>query len=174
VLLDFGLLGRLDDDTRTVIAQLLLAIAKNRAEDTAGLVLSETSFETDEPGFVHELRRKLPRYHWRPLSRIQAGEALADLQRLALKYRIKLPTSFALVGKTLSQADSIARTLDPELDPIALLDEDSLRLLLREAERRVEPNHLLTYLFTQVEPLLRLPQRVGQVVDRLESGTLKV
>jgi ubiquinone biosynthesis protein len=175
-LLDFGLLGRLDDDTRTVIAQLLLAIAQNRAEDTAGLVLrlSETSFETDEPGFVHELRRKLPRYHWRPLSRIQAGEALADLQRLALKYRIKLPTSFALVGKTLSQADSIARTLDPELDPIALLDEDSLRLLLREAERRVEPNHLLTYLFTQVEPLLRMPQRVGQLVDRLESGTLKV
>ena len=32
-LLDFGLLGRLDDDTRTVIAQLLLAIAQNRADD---------------------------------------------------------------------------------------------------------------------------------------------
>jgi ubiquinone biosynthesis protein len=130
--------------------------------------------ETDEPGFVHELRRKLPRYHWRPLSQIRAGEALADLQRLALQYRIKLPPSFALVGKTLSQADSIARTLDPELDPVELLDQDSLRLMLREAERRVEPNNLLSYLFTQVEPLLRLPQRVGQAVDRLETGTLKV
>ena len=175
-LLDFGLLGRLDDDTRTGIAQLLLAIAQNRADDAAALVLrlSGTTFDTDEPGFVQELRRKLPRYHWRPLSRIRAGEALADLQRLALKYRIKLPPSFALVGKTLSQADSIARTLDPELDPIELLDEDSMLLLLREAERRVEPTHLLSYLFTQVEPLLRLPQRVGQTIDRLESGTLKI
>jgi len=175
-LLDFGLLGRLDDDTRTVIAQLLLAISQNRADDAAGLVLrlSQTTFDTDEPGFVHELRRKLPRYHWRPLSRIKAGEALADLQRLALTYRIKLPTSFALVGKTLSQADSIARTLDPELDPVELLREDSLVLLLREAERRLEPNHLLSYLFTQVEPLLRLPQRVGQTIDRLETGTLRV
>ena len=175
-LLDFGLLGRLDDDTRTVIAQLLLAIAQNRADDAAGLVLrlSQTTFDTDEPGFVHELRRKLPRYHWRPLSQIRAGEALADLQRLALKYRIRLPTSFALVGKTLSQADSIARTLDPELDPVELLNENSLQLLIREAERRVEPNHLLSYLFTQVEPLLRLPQRLGQAVDRLESGTLKI
>ena len=175
-LLDFGLLGRLDDESRTVIAQLLLAIAQNRAEDAAGLILrlSVTSFESDEPGFVHELRRKLPRYHWRPLSRIRAGEALADLQRLALKYRIKLPPSFALVGKTLSQADSIARTLDPELDPIELIDEDSLRLLLREAERRVEPNQVLSYIFTQVEPLLRLPRRVAQTVDRLETGTLKI
>jgi predicted unusual protein kinase regulating ubiquinone biosynthesis (AarF/ABC1/UbiB family) len=175
-LLDFGLLGRLDEDTRTAIAQLLLAIAQNRADDAAGLVLrlSQTTFETDEPGFVHELRRKLPRYHWRPLSRIKAGEALADPQRLALTYRIKLPTSFALVGKTLSQADSIARTLDPELDPVGLLNEESVRLLLRETERRVEPNHLLSYLFTQVEPLLRLPQRVGQTIDRLETGTLRI
>jgi ubiquinone biosynthesis protein len=175
-LLDFGLLGRLDDDTRTVIAQLLLAIAQNRADDAAGLVLrlSQTSFDTDEPGFVHELRRKLPRYHWRPLSQIRAGEALADLQRLALKYRIGLPTSFALVGKTLSQADSIARTLDPELDPVQLLNEGSFRLLIREAERRVEPNQLLSYLFTQVEPLLRAPQRLGRAIDRLESGTLKI
>lgn len=175
-LLDFGLLGRLDDDTRTVIAQLLLAIAQNRAEDAAGLILriSATTLDSDEPGFVHELRRKLPRYHWRPLSRIRAGEALADLQRLAVQYRIKLPPSFALVGKTLSQADSIARTLDPELDPIAMLDDDALPLLLREVERRVEPKQVLSYLFTQVEPLLRLPRRLGQTVDRLETGTLKL
>lgn len=175
-LLDFGLLGRLDDDTRTVIAQLLLALAQNRADDTAGLILrlSLTTLDSDEPGFLHELRRKLPRYHWRPLSRIRAGEALADLQRLALRYRIQLPPSFALVGKTLSQADSIARTLDPELDPIGLLDEDALGLLLREAERRLEPNQILSYAFTQLEPLLRLPRHIVQSVERLETGTLKV
>ena len=174
-LLDFGLLGRLDDDTRTTISQLLLAIAQNHADDAAGLILrlSMTTLDSDEPGFVHELRRKLPRYHWRPLSRIRAGEALADLQRLALEHRIRLPPSFALVGKTLSQADTIARTLDPELDPIALLDDDALGVMLREAERRLEPKSLLSYLFTQLEPLLRLPRRLGQTVDRLETGTLK-
>jgi ubiquinone biosynthesis protein len=175
-LLDFGLIGRLDEDTRTTISQLLLAIAQNRAEDVAGLILrlSMTTLDSDESAFVHELRRKLPRYHWRPLSRIQAGEALADLQRLALQHEIRLPPSFALVGKTLSQADSIARTLDPELDPIALLDEDSFGVMLREAERRLAPNNLLNYLFTQLEPLLRLPRQVGQTVSRLETGTLKV
>jgi ubiquinone biosynthesis protein len=175
-LVDFGLLGRLDDDTRTTIAQLLLAVAQNRADDLAGLILrlSVTTLESDEPGFVAELRRKLPRYHWRPLSQIRAGEALADLQRVALTHRISLPASFALVGKTLSQADSIARTLDPELDPVGLLDEDALGVMLREAERRLEPNQLVSYLFTQLEPLLRLPRRIAQAVDRLETGTLKM
>jgi ubiquinone biosynthesis protein len=175
-LLDFGLLGRLDDETRTTLSLLLLAMAHNRSEDVAALLLSLslTTLDSDEPGFVHELRRKLPRYHWRPLAGIRAGEALADLQRICLRSGIRLPTSFALVGKTLSQADSIARTLDPSLDPIALIEEESLELMLSEAESRLEPEQLFSMLFTQLGALSRLPRRVAQVADRLETGTLKV
>jgi ubiquinone biosynthesis protein len=175
-LIDFGLLGRLDDDTRRQIGLLLLAIAQNRADDVADLILSLslTTMTSDEPGFVHELRRKLPRYHWRPLSGIRAGESLADLQRMSLRYGIRLPTAFALVGKTLSQADEIARSLDPDMDPIALMEEDSLEVLLTEAERRLEPNQLLSWLYTQAEPLARMPRRVGHLVERLETGTMKV
>lgn len=175
-LIDFGLLGRLDDDTRRMIGLLLLAIAQNRADDVADLILSMslTTVESDEAGFVHELRRKLPRYHWRPLAGIRAGESLADLQRMAVRHGIRLPTAFALVGKTLSQADEIARALDPELDPIELLEEDALVTMLAEAERRLEPNQLLAWAYTQADPLLRMPRRVGHVVERLEMGALKV
>src|SRR5205085_3023597 len=101
---------------------------------------------------------------------IRAGEALADLQRIAMRYGIRLPTTFSLVGKTLAQADSIARILDPALDPVALIEEDALVVMLSEAERRLEPNALLTYLFTQLEAVLRVPRRVSQVVGRLETG----
>jgi ubiquinone biosynthesis protein len=108
------------------------------------------------------------------LSRIRAGEALADLQRISFEHGIGLPTTFALVGKTLAQADSIARVLDPELDPIALMVEDSLEMMLAETERQLEPNQLFSWLYTQLEPLGRMPRRVGQLVNRLETGTFKV
>jgi ubiquinone biosynthesis protein len=175
-LLDFGLLGRLDDETRTTLSLLLLAIAGNRTEDVGALLLSLslTGLDSDEPAFLHELHRKLPRYHWRPLAGIPTGEALADLQRIAVRHRIRLPTSFALIGKTLSQADSIARTLDPELDPIELIEHESLELILREAEERLEPDRFFGTLFTQLGSLSRLPRRVAQIADRLETGTLKV
>jgi ubiquinone biosynthesis protein len=175
-LLDFGLLGRLDDDTRRTLGLLLLALAQNRADDVADLILtlSRRTLSTDEAGFVHDLRRKLPRYHWRPLTGIRTGDALTDLQRLALKYGIALPTGFALVGKTLAQADSVARALDPELDPIDLLEEDGLEVILRESERRLEPTNLLSLAYTQLEPLTRMPRRFGQLASRLETGTLKV
>jgi len=175
-LLDFGLLGRLDDDTRRGLSLLLLAIAQNRADDVADLIisLSLTGVKSDQPAFVHDVRRKLPRFHWRPLSGIRAGESLADLQRIALDHNIALPTSFALVGKTLAQADAIARVLQPDLDPIALLEEEAIEVMLVEAERRLEPNRLFAYLYTQLDPLTRMPRRIGHVLSELEQGSLKV
>ena len=175
-LLDFGLIGRLDDDTRRGLSLLLLALAQNRADDVADLImsLSLTDVNSDQPAFVHDVRRKLPRFHWRPLSGIRAGEALADLQRIALDHAIALPTSFALVGKALAQADSIARVLNPELDPIALMEEEAIEVMALEAERRLEPNRLFAYLYTQLDPLTRLPRRVSHVLAELEQGSLKV
>ncbi|MDX6425946.1 MAG: ubiquinone biosynthesis protein [Gaiellaceae bacterium] len=175
-LLDFGLIGRLDDDTRTSLALLLLAIAQNRADDVADLILSLslTTTGSDEAGFVHDLRRKLPRYQWRPLADIKTGEGLADLQRLSLQHGIALPTSFALVGKTLSQAETIARTLDPTMDPVEMIRGEGWTVMAHEAERRLEPNQLLAFGFTQLQPLLRLPRRVAQLAQKLEAGTLKI
>ena len=175
-LLDFGLIGRLDDDTRASLALLLLAVAQNRADDVADLILSLslTTPESDEAGFVHDLRRKLPRYHWRPLEGIHTGEGLADLQRLCLEHGISLPTSFALVGKTLSQAESIARSLDPGLDPVEVLRSEGWKVMEAEAGRRLEPNQLAALAFTQLPPLLRLPRRLAQLVSKLETGGLKV
>jgi ubiquinone biosynthesis protein len=175
-LLDFGLFGRLDEDTRAGLSLLLLALAQNRADDVADLVvsLSLTSTRSDQAGFVQDVRRKLPRFHHRPLASIEAGQALADLQRAAIRRDIRLPTSFALVGKTLAQADSIARLLDPELDPVALIEEESLDVMTREAERRLEPSRFAASAFTQLAPLLSLPARVGHVVSELERGTLTI
>jgi len=175
-LLDFGLIGRLDDDTRASLALLLLAVAQNRADDVADLILSLslTTAESDEAGFVHDLRRTLPRYHWRPLGGIRTGEGLADLQRQCLEHGIALPTAFALVGKTLSQAESIARTLDPTLDPVELLRSEGRLVMAAELERRLEPTQLLALGFTQLLPLMRLPRRVTQLVGKIETGSLKV
>jgi ubiquinone biosynthesis protein len=175
-LLDFGLLGRLDDDTRTVLALLLLSIAQNRADDVSDLILqlSLTTVESDEAGFLQELRRTLPRYHWRPLAGIRTGEGLADLQRVCLRFGIALPTSFALVGKTLSQAEDIARRLDPSMDPVAIIKQEGLGVLGSELERRLEPTQLAASAFSQLQPLLRMPRRIAQVVRQIETGALKI
>jgi hypothetical protein len=46
--------------------------------------------------------------------------------------------------------------------------------MLVEAERRLEPNRLFAYLYTQLDPLTRLPRRIGHVLNEVEQGTLKI
>ncbi|HZB35853.1 MAG TPA: hypothetical protein VE440_07270 [Gaiellaceae bacterium] len=105
----------------------------------------------------------------RPATAEAAREFRLALEELGTTY-VKL----GQVGKTLAQADSIARALDPDLDPIELLREDTFELMLGEAERRLAPTELAGYALTQLGPLARLPRRVGQIADRLETGTLRV
>ena len=175
-LLDFGLLGRLDEE-RGRRSRRSCSPWRRTAPTTSPRSCSRsplTNLDSDEPGFVHELRRKLPRYHWRPArgnpDRRGAGRPPADRP----PPRMRLPTAFALVGKTLAQADSIARTLDPELDPVQLIEREAYNLVLTEAEAQLEPGRLFANLYAQIGTLTRLPRRVGQIADRLEAGTLKV
>ena len=176
-LLDFGLIGRLDDDTRTSLALLLLAIAQNRADDVADLIvsLSLTTTESDEAGFVHDLRRKLPRYHWRPLAGIKTGEGLADLQRLSLAARhraadvVRARREDAFAGgvhRAHARPDARPGRHDPR--------SEGWTVMAQEVERRLEPNQLLAFAFTQLQPLLRLPRRSRSSSQKIETGTLKV
>ena len=64
--------------------------------------------------------------------------------------------------------------MDPELDPVGELNQEATELMLREADRRLEPGQLFAYMFTQLAPAARLPRRLSQVAARLETGTLKV
>ena len=45
--------------------------------------------------------------------------------------------------------------------------------LLRRAPTSC-PNQLFAWLYTQLEPLGRMPRRVGHLVNKLETGTFKV
>jgi hypothetical protein len=47
-------------------------------------------------------------------------------------------------------------------------------VMAQEAERRLEPNQLLAFGFTQLQPLLRLPRRIAQLTQKMEAGTLKI
>ena len=66
------------------------------------------------------------------------------------------------------------RTLDPELDPVQLIERESYELVLTEAEAQLEPARLFSNLYAQIGTLTQLPRRIGQIADHLEAGTLKV
>ena len=46
--------------------------------------------------------------------------------------------------------------------------------MLVEAEGRLEPNRFFAYLYTQLDPLTRLPRKAAHVLSELEQGSFKL
>ena len=177
-LLDFGLLGRLDDDTRRALGLLLLALAQNRADDVADLILglSLTTLASDEAGL-------------RPRSAPQAAAlSLAAPCRDPAPAR-RSPTCSALRSGTGSRfrpaSRSSARRSPRRIRSPARSTRRSTRsscsrrtastVMLRETERIAGAATICSLSRTlRREPLLRMPRRIGQLASRLETGTLKV
>lgn len=176
VVLDFGLVGRLDDNTRLELTLVLLAMAENRAADMANLLLrmSSTDHRTDEQRFEQELRRLLPRYHHVGLAQIEVGHAIVQVQQLALRCGIALPIPFALIGKTLSQVDTIARALDPEIDPLQTIRDATMAMLGSQLGQLMSPSATVALLAPRMLSLLELPDRAERLLDGLERGSTSI
>ena len=176
VLLDFGLIGRLDEDTRYEFAVLLLALADNRADDLADVLISMSSTDrsSDQRLFHQELRRLLPRYQLSSLGQISIGDGLSEIQRLALTCRIGLPVPLALIAKTLSQVDSIARELDPDIRPFEVVKKYASELMVAQVRASMDPSSVASMTAGPALALSRLPRRIDHLLEKAERGELTI
>ncbi len=176
VILDFGLVGRLDHNTREELTLVLLAMSENRASDMANQLLrmSSLTHRSDEQRFEQELRRLLPRYHDVGLAQIEVGHAIVQIQQLALRCGVQLPIPFALVGKTLSQVDTIVRVLDPTINPLTTIRAEAIPLLGEQLQAMLAPSALVSLVAPRVMSLIELPERAERLLDGIEKGSTSI
>ena len=115
-IVDFGLMGVLDEGTRR---DLLLLLASWVREDADGLTdgllaLGVARIGTSSQELRSDMRRVLGRYHDARLQDIALGKVLADLFRLARRHHLVLRGELALMAKTLAMHEGLGSRLDPQ------------------------------------------------------------
>lgn len=121
-LVDFGIVGRIDDQMRRYLADILIMFA---TEDFEGLtkvyqtmgILPE---HIDKTSFEREYYDIITHYFGRPLRCVKMGELLMDYIRLAARHNIMLPRDLLLFDKCLIELEGLARLLYPDVN---ILDE---------------------------------------------------
>ncbi len=117
-LLDFGMIGHLDEQQIDNIILLLLAFSERQGERVADIYLDmiELPERFDRRAFTREICGLVCRYHDMSKEGIEIGSALLDMVTIASAYRMGIPTNFALLGKTLLNLDGTLRMLSPALN----------------------------------------------------------
>jgi ubiquinone biosynthesis protein len=175
-LLDFGMVGRIDERLRENIEDMLLAIVQHdvsllvrmvKQVGTPPAVLDEAGLATDVADFVGQ-------YSSQPLDQFDVGEALTEMTQIMRRHGIMLPPQVAMLIKTLVTLEGTARLLHPQFSLMEVMQPFHRGLLLRRLSP-LRQARKLRRLYVEFEQLAEvLPQRIMQILQQVQEGKFDV
>ncbi|MEA3333872.1 MAG: AarF/UbiB family protein, partial [Pseudomonadota bacterium] len=174
--IDFGLVGRLDDELATALLDLLLSVLK---QDVQGLlrVLFKIGVVDEEKVNLRELRADLfdfmDRYVGVSLKDLRLQNLVQDFIRIISYHQIRFLPDFMLLLRVLISVEATARNLDPSFD----FFNHSAPLVQELAEKRFSPEHLQKIVNSQLREISSLleivPGATRDILKKLSRGHLR-
>ncbi|MGD2011154.1 MAG: AarF/ABC1/UbiB kinase family protein [Desulfobacterales bacterium] len=159
-LIDFGMVGSVDRQTRETFVDLLDGIVKKDAPKVANVLLQLTDWEEEPDSRAFEIDvTDFMAYHlFRPLKDVRIGKLLHHLLELASRHRLRIPPNIFLMMKSMTTVEGVARILDPEFDLFSQV-APFIRSVLLE---RYSPQRLSTDAFQMTADLIKFTRRFPQ------------
>ena len=175
-LLDFGMAGVVDRQTRDDFVDLVESIV-NQNESRATQVLLKLTYREEEPDrrlLEREVADFMGRHLYKPLKDIELGKLLHQLLELATDFRLRIPADIFLMMKALSTVEGVGRLLDPEFDMIARATPFITRVKLEryKPERIVEDVYDLGYQLLQF--LRQFPNQLLDLANLIRQEKLRL
>jgi ubiquinone biosynthesis protein len=175
-LLDFGMVGRLDESLREDIEDMLMAIISQDAQQLTSLVmrLGAVPPGLDEAALSVDLTEFAVHYANQPVDAFDLGGALNEMVEIVQRYHIALPSSMAMLIKVLVMLEGTARLLEPNFSLMELIQPYQKKMLLR----RMSPARQMRKMrriYSELEQLAEiLPRRLRDILQQVETGRFDV
>ena len=173
---DYGIVGRIDEETAEQLALLLSAFVQRDSDGVLRVFrsLGLLRDEIDVALLKFDIEEFIDRYYGLSLARLNAERVISDLLQLVRRHRIILPINLALLGRMLAVASGVGRTLDPGFN---IVDEATpfLKSFLasRADPRRLAGRALKTWGSYQ-RMIGALPGDIEEIVSQVKKGQLTV
>ena len=175
-LLDFGLVGRLDEELRHDMERLLLAITRNDVAQLKSVIkkIGQLPKSLDEAALSQDLADFVGMVGSVPVTEIDVGRALTDMTEIIRRYRIRLPSQIALLIKTLVTLEGTAELLAPHFSLMEVIQRYQRRLWRQRLNPKRQWRRLrqIAYEFERV--LEVVPRRMVEILEEVQAGKFDV
>ncbi|MDP1633961.1 MAG: AarF/UbiB family protein [Gallionellaceae bacterium] len=173
--IDFGMAGRLTEERRDQIIQLLYGFVQHEPERITDVVCNWSSEGlTDEEGLMREIQTFVDKYHGVPLKQLSLGAMLSDLMTILRKYRITLPPDLALLVKAFITLEGMGRELNPDFEMAA----EAMPILEQSIRARYAPSALIKRGWHSIGEMLSmisgLPHDLSKLLRTARRGRLEI
>ncbi len=175
-IVDFGIVGRADDDVMESLANTFLSIIDLDYDRLISeyIRLGLLTEDIDIKSFKSDLRDLIEPYYSKTLKQIQAGKVLSEMLQLAIQYKARVPNDLILLGKTLITIEGLARALDPDI----MIIEDAKPFANELIKKRMNPAYQITKAYRTLgnlnDILKEIPGQVGNILRKIIKDRLKI
>jgi ubiquinone biosynthesis protein len=173
-MLDCGMVGRLTDEARFRLTDLIQAAIGRDPERLVSVLLdfTEESERVDREALQLDALDILDAYHSVPLKKLELGRFLAEVADLLYRHKLRLPENLAMVIKSLITAEGVARELDPDFDVVRELQPLVRQLIVDQWKPENIWRSIRSHLSLLWSLQRRLPRRLSRIVEKIERGEL--
>lgn len=175
-LIDFGMVGRLDKETKGYVAHYFLALVNQDAPALTEILfrLYKLPRDVDRQALKRDVGRLMAKYYGVSLGSVNIGEIVNDLMEIIYKYKIIVPGEFTLFDKTFVTLDGIGKQLAPEFDLLEEAVPFANRFIRSQFSLRELAPTLIKDAFEIKDALINLPRQVNKLMYQLENGDFQV
>lgn len=174
--LDFGLVGRLDDELLQQIADLFLAMIARDAERVVNVLIRIGVAErtVDRRVLTADMEALIDRYYGKSLRQIEVGRIISESFELARRHRVRLPTDFVLLGKALLTMESTGKQLYPDFNVLTLAEPFAQELVLRRWSPAAVSRRVSREVLDLAEVIIGMPRKMDGMMDHVRAGQLEI
>jgi ubiquinone biosynthesis protein len=175
-LLDYGMIGMLDEETRDLLIDLLLAIGKRDVGRAVSLVqkVGRPTDSLDLALLNADVRDFIESYYGIELGQINLGNLLNDFVRILTTHGMSCPGDMMLLIRALVTLDGVGRSLDPDFNLAAILKP----FVEAAVRRRYDPRRIASSIADEVRTLAsvacQLPVSLERTLDKLSNNDLRI
>lgn len=175
-LLDFGMVGRIDDQLREQFENLMLAMAQKDTQSICDTIceLGAVPRELNPDDLRREIGDFLAEYATQNLDELDVGGALNRMMEIIRNFNIVMPSRVSLLIKVLVMLEGTARGLNPKFSLAEVLSPYQAKIV----RRRLDPERLFRKAKRSAQDWTRLaemaPREVADILQQIKRGQFDV
>jgi ubiquinone biosynthesis protein len=173
---DFGMVGRLDDELKLQLTELLLSILRRDVDHIISQLIysGELVEESNLKSLKRDLSEFIDDYYDILLQDLKVGKLLIDFIEILTEYRIKFPANLMLLSRALIAMEGLGRQLDPSFNMVDHLQPFTEKIIKeryspanisKELTRTVQSYHSLSK---------SLPKDIKEFINRVNRNKFKI
>lgn len=175
-LLDFGMVGRIDESLREQIEEMLSAVVHLDPVHLTSIItrIGSTPPQLDQASLSVDVTDFLAHYAHQNIDELELGGALNELIEIIRRYHIMLPARISLLIKVLVMLEGAARLLNPQFSLVEVMRPYQRQMMFRRLSPRRQLRRLRRF-YSELEHLAEvLPRGIVDILQQVQSGSFDV